>query len=286
MPARRLSVGLCVILMFFTVALFGVRTLAVAETEKELYSFGTNGKDGAYPVTGLIFDGSGNLYGTTVYGGAYGAGTVFELAHKASTGWTEKVSHSFGHGKDGALPRAGLIIDAAGDLYGTTIDGGADSLGTVFELTPKADGKWAEKVLHSFNGKDGEYPDAGLIFDHAGNLYGATQKTIFELVRTAAGGWTEKVLYKSGSTASLIFDGAGKLYGTTAEGGSSDYGTVFELTRDAGGTWTYTTLFDFLGGIFGAYPYAGLTPGASGNMYGTTYEGGAYNLGIVFEMKP
>ena len=113
----------------------------------------------AYPYAGLIFDAAGNLYGTTYYGGIHGAGTVFELSPTAGGGWTEKVLHSFGSGTDGQCPYAGLIFDAAGNLYGTTDGGGIHGGGTVFELTPTGGGGWTEKVLHSFgNGTDGDYP--------------------------------------------------------------------------------------------------------------------------------
>ena len=249
-------------------------------TEKVLHSFG-DGKDGTSPHAALIIDAADNLYGTTVFGGADGSGTVFELTPKAGGEWAEKVLHSFGRGKDGASPYAGLIADAAGNVYGTTTDGGAGGLGTVFELT-KRDGKWAEKMLHSFNGRDGEHPYASLVFDGSGNLYGATEDTIFELTPEAGGRWKEKVLHNSGSTASLIFDTAGNLYGTTTYGGIQDAGTLFELTRKAGGEWTYTTLFDFTG-FSGTYPLAGLVLGAKGKMYGTTYYGGTHNIGTVFE---
>jgi uncharacterized repeat protein (TIGR03803 family) len=249
-------------------------------TEKVLHSFG-DGKDGTSPHAALIIDAADNLYGTTVFGGADGSGTVFELTPKAGGEWAEKVLHSFGRGKDGASPYAGLIADAAGNVYGTTADGGAGGLGTVFELT-KRDGKWAEKMLHSFNGRDGEHPYASLVFDGSGNLYGVTEDTIFELTPEAGGRWKEKVLHNSGSTASLIFDTAGNLYGTTTYGGIQDAGTLFELTRKAGGEWTYTTLFDFTG-FSGTYPLAGLVLGAKGKMYGTTYYGGTHNIGTVFE---
>lgn len=255
-------------------------------TEKLLYAFGSYSGDGTSPYAGLTLDSSGNLYGTTNQGGADSSGTVFELIPKAGGGWTEKVLHSFGRGKDGASPYASLIIDAAGNLYGTAFHGGADGFGTVFELTPKAAGKWAEKVLHSFNGKDGKYPSASLIFDASGNLYGPTQDTIFELMPKTGGGWTEKVLHNSGSTGDLIFDGAGKLYGTTYLGGPHDEGTVFELTREADGKWKYLVVYSFLGGVDGANPFAGLVLDASGNMYGTTYYGGADNQGTVFEFTP
>jgi uncharacterized repeat protein (TIGR03803 family) len=159
-------------------------------TETVLYSFG-RGTDGASPLVGLIFDVVGNLYGTTTFGGTYGAGTVFELTPTAGGGWTETVLHSFNpnNGTDGFNPYAGLIFDAAGNLYGTTYYGGSYGGGTVFELTPAAGGGWTETVLRSFgNGTDGFWPYAGLIFDHAGNLYGTTEYggthnygTVFEL---------------------------------------------------------------------------------------------------------
>ena len=174
----------------------------------------------------------------------------------ASAVWTEKVLHSFGNGTDGVSPQAGLISDAAGNLYGTNSSGGTYTYyGTVFELTPTAGGGWTEQVLHSFdnNGTDGFYPEASLIFDAAGNLYGTTQAggtstcdggcgTVFELRPTVGGGWTEQVLHSFGSggdgafpLAGLIFDRVGNLYGTTGGGGAnqcagSSCGTVFELT--------------------------------------------------------
>lgn len=125
-----------------------------APREKVLHSFRNNGTDGKYPQAGLIFDASGNLYGTTAYGGCsdpYGCGTVFELTPTASGKWEEKVLHRFDE-KNGFIPLAGIIFDATGNLYGTTITGGGSSnVGTVFELTPTAGGKWEEKVLHGFD---------------------------------------------------------------------------------------------------------------------------------------
>jgi uncharacterized repeat protein (TIGR03803 family) len=250
-------------------------------TEKVLHSFG-GGKDGTSPRPALIIDAADNLYGTTVDGGADGSGTVFELTPQAGGKWAEKVLHSFGNGKDGASPYAGLIADAAGNLYGTTFYGGTDGLGMVFELTPKKGEKWAEKVLHSFDGEDGQDPSASLVFDGSGDLYGTTEDTIFELTPETGGRWKEGVLHNSGSTASLIFDTAGNLYGTTSYGGAQGDGTMFELTRNAHGEWMYTTLFDFTG-ISGMYPLAGLVIGAKGKMYGTTSYGGTQNLGTLFE---
>jgi len=203
-----------------------------------------NGKDGIVPYFGaLIFDGAGNLYGTTVYGGTDNIGTVFQLTPGSNGKWTEKVLHSF-NGKDGGIPYAGLVFDAAGNLYGTTFGN------TVFQLAPRANGKWTEKVLHIFNGKRGAGPGAGsLIFDAAGNLYGTTEVggaytricgngcgTAFELSPGANGTWNEKILYRFNRTngyypiAGVIMDAAGNLYGTTSSGGAHGQGTVFEIT--------------------------------------------------------
>ncbi|MGA2369618.1 MAG: choice-of-anchor tandem repeat GloVer-containing protein [Candidatus Korobacteraceae bacterium] len=291
-------------------------------TEKLLYSFcaQTNCPDGEYPYAGLIFDAAGNLYGTTQSGGnvggncgTYGCGTVFELTPTGGGSWTEQVLHAF-NGTDGSTPFAGLIFDAAGNLYGTTEDGGAYGEGTVFELTLIAGGGWTEQVLYSFgNGTgDGTAPIAGLIFDAAGSLYGTTVSggtytcfggdecgTVFELTPTAGGGWTEQVLhnftgaYNDGAYpyGDLIFDTAGNHYGTTSEGGNAGAGTAFELTPTEGGSWTQQVLHSFGIGTDGARPNAGLVFDAAGNLYGTTYFGGTNNsmcscnsCGTVFEL--
>jgi uncharacterized repeat protein (TIGR03803 family) len=260
-------------------------------TEKVLYNFKDNKRDGTLPHSSLIFDGIGNLYGTTNAGGPYARGTVFELMPKAGGGWAEKVLHSF-NGTDGAGP-TGLIFDGAGNLYGTT------GAGTVFELIPKAGGGWKEKVLHSFGGEIGV---ASLIMDAAGNLYGTTiyggayrKGTVFELTPKADGGWTEKVLHqfkKDGKDgfhcwASLIFDTSGNLFGTTIDGGAHNKGVVFELTPTAGGRWTENVLHDFSGnGKDGSRPPVGLILDAAGNLYGTTTDGGTYGDGTVFELMP
>jgi uncharacterized repeat protein (TIGR03803 family) len=275
-----------------------MRTAGGGWTEKVLHDFNLNGRDGVYP-NGLIFDAAGNLYGTTLEGGTYGCGTVFELTLAADGGWAEKILHNFrGNNKDGCETWASLIFDATWNLYGTTRVGGAYNYGTVFELTPKGDGDWREKVLHSFNGKDGYYPYASLILDAAGNLYGTTVwggtytfGTAFELMPKAGGRWTEKILHsfngKDGyvPNASLILGAAGNLYGTTVEGGAYNYGTVFGLTRKASGRWTEKVLHDFnFNDTDGFTPYASLILDATGNLYGTTSSGGAYGDGTVFEL--
>jgi uncharacterized repeat protein (TIGR03803 family) len=265
-----------------------------------LYAFGS-GKDGQYPVAGLIFDSSGNLYGTTGKGGVYNFGTVFELSPQASPGWKETVLYNFGKAaKDGEYPQAGLIFDPAGNLYSTTSQGGMYYRGTVFELMPDA-GRWTEKILHSFSPSEGIIPDAGLVRDAAGNLYGTTYSggdrgcgTVFEMTPTANQGWTEMVLhgFSAGPTdgcnpSGLVFDMAGNLYGTTSDGGVYGFGTVFEMTNTAGG-WIKKALHNFGSGnsMDGRYPATGLVSGATGNLYSTTYAGGAYDEGTVFEITP
>jgi uncharacterized repeat protein (TIGR03803 family) len=126
-------------------------------------------------MSGLIFDPAGNLYGTTNGGGYQDVGMVFELSSQAGGVWAAKTLHNFNRsGTDGESPAAGVIMDSAGNLYGTTLGGGPDNDGTVFELSPTAQGSWSEKILHSFDGSDGFYPDAPLIFDASGHLYGTT----------------------------------------------------------------------------------------------------------------
>ena len=144
-------------------------------TEKVLHNFG-HGEDGNSPQgLSLIFDGAGNLYGTTNTGGMNNAGTVFEMSPNGSGGWFEKTLHFFGNGNDGMGPTSSLIFDANGNLYGTTLEGGTNGAGVVFEMMPNGSGGWTEIVLHNFGtGDDGAFPQAGVILDGAGNLYGTT----------------------------------------------------------------------------------------------------------------
>jgi uncharacterized repeat protein (TIGR03803 family) len=278
-------------------------------SEKRLYSFG-EGKptDGVGPNGPLVFDSAGNLYGTTYVGGGYatGEGTVFELTPGEDGAWTEKVLHNFGPGTDGYHPEGNLIVDSAGDLYGTTSAGGLYGGGTVFELTREASGGFGEKILHSFEPSigDGSQPQYGLVLDTAGNLYGTTRYggptgdtgTVFELSLQSDGKWTEKILdgFQSGNDSqplgNLIFDKAGNLYGTTLLGGpgacANGCGTVYELTPNPRGGWTENVLHNFGVGSDGAHPYDGLIFDAAGNLYGTTNGGGAYGWGTVFEITP
>jgi len=274
-------------------------------TESVLHSFcsAPECSDGAGPYASVIFDASGNLYGTTTSSGdAHDSGTVFELSPGTSGTWAASVLYTFCRTSgcpDGAEAHANVTFDVSGNLYGTTVLGGRYNLGTVFELTPVADSRWTEKVLHSFGkGKDGIAPVAGLIFDGNGNLYGTTngnvspqQSIVFELLPSADNKWTQKRLHKypSGSgpvLVELVFDGAGNLYGTTSFGGTHGSGTVFELTPGTNGTWTQKVLHNFGSGKDGGGPCAGLILDTIGNLYGTTYYGGAHNGGTVFELSP
>jgi uncharacterized repeat protein (TIGR03803 family) len=269
-------------------------------TEKTLYSFGVTGSgDGNYPEGSLIFDAAGKLYGTTYEGGAgcnpAGCGTVFELTPAANGTWSEAILHNFQQdGTDGNFPRSELVFDAQGNLYGTTFFGGTHNLGTVYELKATAGSGWKERVLHSFaNTGDGQNPQAGLIMDASGNLFGTATGVVFELTPTPGGGWRNKVLHSFATVRDggfimngLIFDRVGNLYGTTSTGGSQGFGMVFELSPQANGVWTARSLHNFtLGGTDGLGPGAGVIMDSSGNLYGTTEGGGSHNCGTVFQLS-
>jgi uncharacterized repeat protein (TIGR03803 family) len=270
---------------------------AEAQIENVLHSFTNGTGDGAYPGAGLITDSSGNFYGTTSGGGAHNYGTVFEVVNSSGS-YSEKVLYSFaGYPGDGAGPQAALVMDSSGNLYGTTTTGGADNLGTVFELV-NSSGTYSEKVLYAFTYPGGAYPYGSLIIDGSGNLYGTTEYggsvyggTVFELVNSA-GTYTEQVLYSftnSGGDGGypyggVIVDGSGNLYGTTSQGGANGFGTVFELVNSAG-TYTEQVLYSFTNsGGDGADPYAALVMDSSGNLYGMTQVGGVGSGGTVFEL--
>ena len=268
------------------------------------------GPDGAAPAGGLIADARGNLYSTTETGGANdNNGTVFELTPPGpqQTQWTEQVLWSFSGGSDGGLPFAGVIRDRRGNLYGTTAAGGL-GYGVVFELTPPAGGEtqWSESVLWTFSGgSDGNDPAAGLIMDRDGKLYG-TSSIWWEWLRRGVradatalgrGNWSRSgccgaspaVWTGQKPLASLIMDRRGKLYGTTSGGGTFSNGVAFQLVppEDEGFKWTERVLWSFSGGSDGSAPVANLLMDDKGNLYGTTFLGGAvYDDGVVFELTP
>ncbi len=255
-------------------------------TEKVLYSF-AGGTHGADPVNGLIMDAAGNLYGTTYYGDKNGtvfelsasggnwtgqvispvnttyAGltmdvkgnifgvtddpSAFELSPNGDGSWTPTVIYSFAGSNNGYYEEGTPVLDTSGNLYGTTTIGGIKNYGTVYKLVPGKDGKWTEKILHSFKGDrdDGSEPWAGIVFDDAGNIYG-----------------------------------------TTVSGGKYGDGTVFELIAEAGkDNYKERILWDF-GGSDGSQPYGSLILDSKGNLYGTTKYGGSSNSGVVFKVKP
>ena len=273
------------------------RASAEAWNQTVLYRF-AGGSDGAYPYDELIQDGAGNLFGTTFGGGAmcaknHGCGTVFKLAPDG----TETVLYAFRGGEDGGEPRAGLVEDQDGNLYGTT----TLLHGTVFKLTQGG----AHTVLHTFAGKDGTEPIAGLISDQAGNLYGTAASggdlhcycgTVFRI--TPAGVFS--VLYAfhgasdgNGPQGALVADSSGNLYGTTYLGGdvacnaNRGCGTVFKLTPDG----QKSVLHAFHGGQDGMFPFSALIFDAAGDLYGTTGFGGGtgcdgLGCGSVFKLAP
>jgi hypothetical protein len=312
----------------FTVLLFAVTLLATSlwgQQVRELYSF-SGSPDGAAPSAGLVRDAAGNLYGATPGGGnpsglcqiPAGCGVVFELSRSGSA-WTEQILHTFDPGSgDGINPYGNLVLDSAGNLYGTTKLGGETcsgyfcGVGTVYELSPAGGGSWTETILYNFQAPgDGNYPEAGLVMDNAGNLYGTTAfggndsicnglgcGTVFELSPGPGGIWTERILYTFQDEAdgaepgsALVFDNAGNLYGTAASGGdltcnpSFGCGVVYELSPSAGGSWTETAIHTFENNKGGAFPSTGVTIDSAGNLYGNML-GGANGDGYVYKLAP
>jgi hypothetical protein len=338
---HRSQIRLVVRRLFPVVIVLAFAAVASASwKEKVLYSF-QSGTDGATPVGAVVFDKQGNLYGTTRDGGSSSCrsvqqcGTVYQLTPPVKQGdpWTETVLYIFkgNASKDGASPYGGLVIDAAGNLYGTTGYGGTGNCvvlgtlmgcGTVFELSPpqQKGGKWTETVLYSFPiPKQGFVPAGDLVFDSAGNLYGATIfgggfgttcdpfykycGTVFELSppKTKGGKWTEKVLHSfeggadgANPNGALLLDNKDTIYGTTFAGGnqnckytgSTGCGIAFSLQPPTkkGGAWGETHLHVFTGGSDGGQPNGGLIFGAKGSLYGTAGGGNPSGGGIAFQL--
>jgi uncharacterized repeat protein (TIGR03803 family) len=279
--------------------------------EQVLHSFGNSQNDGQLPEAGMIFDSSGNLYGTTREGGGTSRyGTVFKLAPNGKGGWTESVIYNF---PDVALPTSDLVQDAQGNLYGTTPyngSGGGDGYGTVFELIRHSDGSWTESTLYQFAGPpgDGANPSSGVVFDSAGNLYGLTLAggsnpcnwgaggcgIAYKLTPDGKGNWKETVLFNfaRGSgfavipSAGLLVDPSGdRLVGTTVQGGDG-LGTVFVLNQSKHGEWKQDVVHRFYDNLDGNYPVGQLTRDIHGNLFGVTLGGGGAwpKNGMVFEL--
>jgi uncharacterized repeat protein (TIGR03803 family) len=296
------------------------------ETILHSFDFGSS-PDGSI-FSGLIFDAQGNLYGTTELGGANNCGTFYGLTPASGGKWTYRILYSFLDRVDGCEPLGNLIADSKGNFYGTTLLGGNYNVcifgcGTVFALTRTPSGGWTDRILYEFgaNATDGFGPQAGVVMDSEGNLYGTTYYgggsselgTVFELSRNGEGQtWTETILYNFSNSStdanganpsgSLIFDSAGNLYGTTRFGGSGNCnnfgvtgcGAVFELSPSAG-TWTESVLHSFdptTGSEEGQQPVADLIFDSVGNLYGTTQYGGngkcsaTAGCGTAFELSP
>ena len=255
---------------------------------------------GEYPSDGnLIFDGEGNIYGTTMYGGTSctggSCGVVYELMGSGDS-WTYSIIYSFTGGSDGDQPSGGVIFDPQGNLYGETTYGGIYQYGNAYELTSSGP-SWTESTIYNF-GFGGAYPGGGLIINTAAAFYGITccDPAVFELSQMT-GTWTLNVLYSWGSgylnpNGPLATDAAGNLYGTTQNGGSGD-GNVFKLTPSSRG-WVYSDLHDFRSSesADGAAPLSGVILDTHGNIYGTTAFGGDISCnppsgcGVVWEITP
>jgi uncharacterized repeat protein (TIGR03803 family) len=271
-------------------------------TLKVIFRFGLSVGGGGIPGDSLVRDPSGNLYGTTRGGGR--GGVIFELTPNPDGTWSEIPLRNLGLNADGGeINQAPLILDAQGNLYGTTYgdstNQGTHPLGSVFELSPGSGG-WTGRVLHAFTGGiDGCHPLAGLTFDNSGNLYGTTSScgstvaavgTVFRLTPNPDGSWTESVLHNFASTSdgfgpasAPVFDQAGNLYGTA--GGGLGFGVVYKLTPSTQGQWTYSVVYKFTGSPDGSSP-SGLVIDQDGHVYGTTMSGGAFSRGSVFEVTP
>jgi len=273
-----------------------------AWVQTTLYAF-TGGDDGGLPQAGLLRDGQGNLYGTTYQGGSAGNGVVYQLSppKQGETAWTQKVLWTFSGGNDGSQPTCALIMDAAGNLYGTTNWGGTGVVGTVFKLSPPADGgkRWTQTVLYNFTGNnDGGQPSGQMLLGSDGNLYGTTAGygqfnlgNVFKLSATGGDHWDFSVLHAfSGDSdgevprAGLIQGPDGRIYGVTA-GFARSFGTVFAL--DTSGS-NYQVLWHVAGqqGFEGNGPWQELSMDDSGTLYGATYADGESNAGEIFQLKP
>jgi uncharacterized repeat protein (TIGR03803 family) len=314
-------------------------TFALGQQYNVLWTFAGAPNDGAGPMGDLIFDKVGNLYGTTYAGGSgsaalceSGCGTVFSLSPNSDGSWTETVLYNFctDHTDfqclDGAFPRAGLVLDANGNLYGTTLNGGnqlcsfaSRGCGVAFELSPPLfpGGTWIETVLYNFCADvlnfqclDGAAPTSQLALDAAGNLYGTTSTggsgsgnggTVFELTPSPSG-WAETVLYDfcangqgnlcpdgAGPQAGVVFDKSGNLYGTTELGGalkSAGGGTVYKLSHGAN-RWTESVLYALRPPFkSGANPLGKVSFDPLGDLYSTFSQEGQNRLGGVFQLSP
>jgi len=288
--------------ILFALALLLFASLsAVSQTYKVVYNFTGRGSDGATPDGGPILDRNGNIFGTTNLGGAYGSGSVYRLSPHGSS-WVYTSLYSFKGGSDGAGPAFGsLAIGPGHHFFGTTEGGG--NFGTAFDVwrppnNSRASVPWQEAVVHSFgSGNDGAQPIGGVVFDSAGNFYGTTSLggdtgngTVFEVKRSGKQ-WIESVIYsfKGGTdafnpVAGVTLDSKGMIYGTTSFGGANGDGTVYRLQR-SGSHWKETILYSFKGASDGQHPVGGVILDSTGNLYGSTFQGGVNGGGTVYRLS-
>jgi len=272
-----------------------------AATTDVIYSFEED--EGEYADTDLETDSAGNIYGTTVLGGDFGSGTVFQLSHTGNS-WVHTVLYSFTGGADGGEPYKGVTLDGEGNLYGTAVTGGSGicegGCGVAYKLT-NSGGTWTQTVIHAFTGEDdGSGPGARVTVDGAGNVYGMAPTggayglgTIYKIRQGQNGAWVLKVIHAftggadgaTGSAGRMILR-QGHLYGAATTGGTYGSGVVFELTPTQVGEWDFRTIYSFRGQPDGSFPYGALLFDSSGNIYGTTYYGGANNIGAVYQLTP
>jgi uncharacterized repeat protein (TIGR03803 family) len=326
---RRALGRMCILIPLLTAV------LAFGSAEKVLYSF-KGGSDGGEPG-GMVLDRSGNLYGAAETGGrggnincfGNGCGFVYKLAPIAGGGWKKTNLYSFTGKDDGGVPVGNLAIDTGGNLYGVTEQGGTGGCstvlgagcGVVFRLSPNSKGKWDYKVIWNFgtnsDGDDGNYPNAGVVFDKAGNLYGTTTfggsfvcdcGIVYQLMPQSGEAWTENILYlfegiSQGGTdvsfpdSDVFVDAEGNIFGTGTAGGdvncNDGCGGVFELIPQSGGSYKEKVLHIFTGGRDGFQPEGGVLADSAGNLYGTTLYGGgstgcsngSFGCGTVFELR-
>jgi uncharacterized repeat protein (TIGR03803 family) len=290
-------------------------------SERVLYSFKSL-DDGAVPRSTLTIDPNGNIYGVTIAGGNHGCapriwnqrgcGTVFELT-RGHSNFKKRTIYVFSGNAGGGHPTSSLVLDSSGNLFGTTLCGGAESCngvgagaGVFFMLQQNGSGAWQENVLHIFGQTrgDGAYPGGDLTRKGTQTIYGVTAASVYEMTRTRKSQWRETTLFlfnpdESGGFSpegAPVFDAAGNLYGVTYGGGNlacpQGCGVVYELTPWGSGTWSETVLYEFSGGSDGAYPEAGLALDAAGRLDGTTINGGdlrcnqPLGCGVVFRVRP
>lgn len=294
MGSRRASRSVSRTLMICIVVLLATAAWS-ASTGKLIYSF-AGGLDGEYTDTELVRDSAGNLYGTSVQGGMYGGGTVFQV----TPGGVHTVLYNFTGGADGGEPYKGVTLDAQGNLYGTAVTGGGGSCeggcGVVFKVT-NSGGSWTESAIHAFTGSDGSGPGSPVAIAN-GYVFGTTPTggaygmgVVYQLKADGSGDWHFHVIHTftggadggGGSAGRLFIDPHGNLFGVCTVGGVNGFGTVYEMSPNQG-SWQFMTLYAFKDQPDGASPYSSVTFDKAGNLYGTTYYAGANDQGTVYKL--